>query len=628
VFTRVIGFLNEYLRINAVRRMFSIVEVKKSEIASLVFFAVLFAFFEGMGLSLLLPILQFAESGETAITTGSGIVWSTIARFTDLLHLPLTLPVLLGMAFTPILLRQAVFYANAWYAAIVAGRIGMRLRMRALRAVMDADPEFFVRHGLGDIIGVIIHQTNTAGIAVLLVIKQMSLGILMFLYVMILVALSLPLTAITVMFALLISGVVKANMVRSREYGAVAAEVSQRMTARIVERLSLIRLIKLRHQESAEWERIDEYSDEMRLISVKQARLGAGVEVTADPLLMLSVFITLYLGISQFDMSLAQLGLVMFLLNRLNAKVKEFNHGRQMISTNIAGLLLVRDMTQDARASDTIRGGGTVFTGIERNLVFTDVMFEYPPMEGPVDDQVVAGARVLDGISLEIPVGSLTAIVGRSGGGKSTLVELLPRLRDVTGGTITFDGIDIKEFDIGSLRRGIGLLTQSAMLFNDTVRANLVYGLDGEPDEARIRAALEDAYATFVYELPEGLDTGIGDQGVRFSGGERQRIALARILLADTPIIVLDEPTSALDSESESFIQQAIGRLHGRKTIIVIAHRLATVVSADQILVIDGGRIVEQGTHDMLMKNGAAYHRLFASQLMGADPGQDTGDTR
>lgn len=613
---RVVEFLNEYLRINAVRRMFSVVEIRATEIAALVFFAVLYAVFEGVGLSLLLPILQFAESGQTAITSGSGVIWSTVANFMGALRLPVTLPALLAMAFAPILLRQVVFYLNAWYSAVVAGRIGMRLRMRALDAILAADPSFFVRRELGDLVGVVIHQTGTAGAAVLQVIRQLTIAFLMALYLLILVALSLPLTAVTVVFAVIISLIVKANIVRSRQYGVTVARVTQAMTGRIVERLSLIRLIKLRHQEQAEWDHINEYSDEMRAVQVKQARLGAGVEVTADPLLMLSVFITLYLGISQFDMSLAQLGLVMFLLNRLNMKVKEFNLGRQVISAHVAGLLLVRDMTEDARASDTIRGGQTPFTGLHHGIVFQDVVFEYPRVSEDGQYAGSSGTRVLDGVSFDVPAGSLTAIVGRSGGGKSTLVELLPRLRDVTAGSITLDGVDIKEYGLGSLRRGVGLLTQSAMLFNDTVRENLLYGLDHDPGDERIRAALEDAYATFVYGLPEGLETRIGDQGVRFSGGERQRIALARVLLADTPIIVLDEPTSALDSESESFIQQAIGRLHGSKTIIVIAHRLATVVSADQILVIDGGRVVERGTHDALMANGAAYHRLFASQFM------------
>ena len=300
----------------------------------------------------------------------------------------------------------------------------------------------------------------------------------------------------------------------------------------------------------------------------------------------------------------------------MNAKVKEFNAGRQAISQNMAGLLLVQELTLDAAASNTIERGTAPFAELGHELVLSDVTFDYPDVNAPDGALVSGGCSVLKGISVTIPAGSFTAVVGRSGTGKSTLVELLPRLRDATGGSITYDGTDIKAFDVGALRRGIGYLTQNAMLFNDTVRDNLVYGLGFEPSDGQIRDALEGAHAGFVYDLPKGLETMLGDRGVRFSGGEQQRIALARVLLEDTSILILDEPTSALDSESETYIQDALAKLHGHKTIIVIAHRLATVIQADQLLVIEDGRIVERGTHAELVARAGAYQKLFQSQLL------------
>jgi len=616
VLKKITHFLNEYLRINAVRRMLTIVDVRKSEIAGLVAFAVVFAVFEGIGISLLLPVLQYAEGGQTAIIESSGPIWTALASFMELFNLPVTLPVLLAMAFIPILMRQVVFYFNAWYSAVVSSRIAIRMRMQTLDTVMDADPEFFARHAVGKLVGIVIGQTGAAGAAVLAVIKQLSITLLMLLYVLILLALSVQLTVITTLFAILVSWLVKVNIRKIRDFAVESARVSQEMMGKIVERLGLMRLIKLRDQKQVESDRIRDFSETMRTIGIKQARLGANIEVTADPLLMLSAFITLYIGIAVLGMTLAQLGLVLFVLSRLNAKVKEFNAGRQAISQNMAGLLLMKETTEEAEASNRITGGPVTFEGLKRELVLSGVVFDYPDSYDAEGTLVSSGKGVLKGVSATIPAGSFTALVGRSGAGKSTMVELLPRLREATSGAITYDGTDIKDFHVGSLRRGIGYLTQSAMLFNDTIRDNLVYGLDFEPTDEQIRTALEQAYATFVYDLPQGLETRLGDRGVRFSGGERQRIGMARVLLANTSVLILDEPTSALDSESEAFIQKALADLHGTKTIIVIAHRLATVIKADQLLVVEDGHIVERGTHDELVSKGETYQRLFETQLL------------
>jgi subfamily B ATP-binding cassette protein MsbA len=615
VLKRISHFLNEYLRINAIRRMLSIVDVRSTEIGGLVILAVVFAIFEGVGLALLLPILQYADGGQTAIIESSGIIWRTIAGFMSFFHLPVTLPILLLLAFLPILMRQAVFYGNAWYSAVVSTRISMRLKMKTLDTILDADPEFFSRHSVGHLAGVVINQTAVGGGAILAVLRQLSVALLMVVYIAILLALSVPLTFSILFFAVLVSLAVRANIKRIRKYSLVTARVTQEVWSTIVERFGMMRLVKLRDQKQPESKRIRDMLDKLRAVDVRQARLGANIEVTADPLLMLSVFFTLYIGIAVLGMTLPQLGLLLFVVNRLNAKVKEFNAGRQAISQNMGGLLLVKDLALDAAASNTIRRGSLPFENLQRELVLTDVTFEYPDVHASDGALASGGRSVLKGISVAIPAGSLTALVGRSGMGKSTLVELLPRLREATAGSITYDGTDIKAFDVGSLRRGIGYLTQNAMLFNDTVRQNLTYGLGFEPSTGQIRDVLERAHAGFVYDLPQGLETVLGDRGVRFSGGEQQRIALARVLLEDTSILILDEPTSALDSESEAFIQDALASLHGHKTIIVIAHRLATVIRADQLLVIEGGRLVERGTHEELVARAGAYQRLFQSQL-------------
>jgi len=241
---------------------------------------------------------------------------------------------------------------------------------------------------------------------------------------------------------------------------------------------------------------------------------------------------------------------------------------------------------------------------LQKEIVYHKVSFAYRP-----------GEPVLKEINLTVPKGQAVALVGTSGGGKTTLVNLLPRFYEVTEGSISIDGTDIRQATLGSLRGQIAIVTQQTILFNDTVRNNIAYGRPEASDE-QVRAAAEAAYATkFIEQMPHGLDTMIGESGVLLSGGERQRLSIARALLADRPILILDEATSSLDTESEMYVQKALENLMAGRTTFVIAHRLSTVQRADRILVISGGHIVEEGRHDELVAMGGVYTRLHRMQF-------------
>jgi len=249
------------------------------------------------------------------------------------------------------------------------------------------------------------------------------------------------------------------------------------------------------------------------------------------------------------------------------------------------------------------RAGARVLPPLSRNIVYRHVSFSY------------GGNTVLTDIDFTVTKGDMVALVGPSGAGKTTLLNLLPRFYEVTAGTILVDGVDLREVSLASLRAQIGVVTQQTILFNETVRYNVAYGrLDAT--EAEIIQAIRAAHAyDFVMALPRGLDTVIGEQGVRLSGGERQRLAIARALLKDPPILILDEATSSLDSESEREVQQALDRLIEGRTTLVIAHRLSTVRHAHRLVVVDGGRIVETGTHDELLRMDGLYKRLYDMQF-------------
>jgi subfamily B ATP-binding cassette protein MsbA len=233
---------------------------------------------------------------------------------------------------------------------------------------------------------------------------------------------------------------------------------------------------------------------------------------------------------------------------------------------------------------------------------------------------------VLNDINLEIPAGGVVALVGMSGGGKSTLADLIPRFYDVQQGRVTIDRIDVRNLRLESLRGQIGIVTQHTFLFNDTIRANIAYGSHDKTEAAIIAAAKAANAHDFITRLPKGYETMVGELGVRMSGGERQRIAIARALLKNAPILILDEATSSLDSESERAVQEALETLMRNRTTLVIAHRLSTVRRADKIIVLVRGRIVEEGTHEELFAKGREYRKLYDLQFM-ATPETSDGET-
>ncbi|HEV7499438.1 MAG TPA: ATP-binding cassette domain-containing protein, partial [Vicinamibacteria bacterium] len=287
-----------------------------------------------------------------------------------------------------------------------------------------------------------------------------------------------------------------------------------------------------------------------------------------------------------------------------------------------------------SRLSATVQGalaaGSRIFEVLDTHFEVREAVGSrpLPRMQGEVEYRDVGfeyadghGAAVLRRVSFCARTGKVVAFVGMSGAGKTTLMNLLPRFYDVTEGAILIDGTDTREVTLKSLREQIGLVTQETVLFNDTVRANIAYGLE-DVDEARLESAARAAFAhDFILDLPRRYDTVIGERGSRLSGGQRQRIAIARALLKDPPILILDEATSALDAKSEQLVQQALSNLMKGRTTLVIAHRLATVRKADLIVVLDGGEVKETGTHEELLRRpDGFYSRLHQLQFQPEDP--------
>jgi subfamily B ATP-binding cassette protein MsbA len=381
------------------------------------------------------------------------------------------------------------------------------------------------------------------------------------------------------------------------------------ITSVLQEAVSGMRLVKSFRGEAYEDSRFTEASHRYSSGMVRINRIAALSQPMTELIGVSVAMLILWMGAREVllggpgAMDSATLITFMIMVMRLLPPLKQLSQAPTTAQQSLASAERLFEVL-DQRTEQQLDGGTRTVTELRDSIAFDRVSFSYG--EEPV----------LRDVSFVARRGEIVALVGASGAGKSTLVDLIPRFYEPTSGVIRLDGVDTREITLASLRGLTGIVSQDTVLFNDTVRSNIAYGAGERFTDEQVAAAARAANAHgFIAELPQGYDTVLGERGTRLSGGQRQRLAIARALLTDPPILVLDEATSALDTESERLVQEAIDRLLAGRTVFVIAHRLSTVVHADQILVLDRGEIVERGTHAELLALRGVYHRLHAAQL-------------
>jgi ATP-binding cassette, subfamily B, bacterial MsbA len=565
------------------------------------------ALFNGMSTALIIPVL-LSFLGEPIAAKGSPpIIQALLSPFTGSAG-EKNLPLMAGAIIFMLLLKNLAAYANALVSGTLKRTMSNDLRERGLRMLLDVDIDFYVKTGIGDIINRLNNEVSRAASAIATLTRTVTVSITALVFVSLLLALSWQLTIVSTALLAVVALVNQRSIGRSKQFGKELSESSRAYSTGVLDLLSGMRLVRCTANEAHEYQRLKTLIGDREEAEFKAQAVSALIdpmsEMTGIVALLLIVLIGRTVLGNQIEVFSAVLLTYLFLLFRTLPMMAQLNGARSQLANISPSIEIVSDfLRQDNKPF--MENGSVPFTSLQQGIHFQNLSLTYPGQKEPV----------LSEVDLYLPKNSTLALVGASGAGKSTLADLLPRLYDPTQGCILIDGRDLRSLDFKSLRRAMGIVSQDTVLFNASIRDNIAYGCADATDVAILEAAKQANAHEFILQLPQGFDTQIGDRGVLLSGGQRQRIAIARALLQNPEILILDEATSALDTVSERLVQEAIDHLSRDRTTLVIAHRLSTVQKADQIAVMDQGRVVELGSHQELMTKKGYYARLCDMQF-------------
>jgi subfamily B ATP-binding cassette protein MsbA len=375
------------------------------------------------------------------------------------------------------------------------------------------------------------------------------------------------------------------------------------MNELITERLGLIKLIKIFSTASVEAKKLKIITEQYTKNNTDFWMNGVKIETSFQIIIFGIALSILYISAIELKLPLAMLLVFIFTLIRLTDPLRQINAKRHDLGGQLASLEKIDQTLCEAADHETIKSGRMKFETVNDRIELSHIHFSYT-------DSI----PIIKDISFSIKKNEMVALVGASGGGKSTIVDLIIRLIEPDSGNIAIDGMDIRNFDIREYHRKIGFVSQESYIFNDSILNNICYGTGNVSMDKAVEAAITANAHDFIMQLPDGYNTELGERGVKISGGQKQRISLARAIYKDPEILILDEATSALDSEAEKIIQQSILSIINKYTIIAIAHRLSTIENADKILVIENGQVTETGTHKQLIAASGTYAKYYNIQ--------------
>jgi subfamily B ATP-binding cassette protein MsbA len=573
------------------------------------------AVFNGVGTALLVPLLlgivsdKFIEpnrvppslQGFMSLFEGLSGDSKTLAMF--------------GVVLGIIIVKNVTTYISSLTGGQLSRSLVNSMKLDGINLLLEVDLDFYAKKKAGDLLSHLSHDISQAANSINILVSILRLAITALTYLIILFSISWQLTLLSTVMMIVFFAINQFFVQLSRRLGRNISKKSKTYSNKILEILNANRLIRTVKTEDKEYQKTQQFITELEKAQFKlQANdyaLPSINEVLGIIILLAIVIVGIYL-FSGNQQSIATILLTyVVVLYKLIPVVSQLNYSRNQLAYKTHSIQITADFLNRKNKPLMVKNPQPHrYTQLTQGICFENVSFSYPGSE----------RQILDGIDLWIPKGKTIALVGFSGAGKSTLADLLARFYDPTSGRITIDGIDLRELDLNSYRKAMGIVSQDTFLFNNSVAYNITYGLEEVTSDQLIEVAkLANAYE-FIMQLPHGFDTEIGERGVMLSGGQRQRLAIARALIRNPDILILDEATSALDTASERQVQQAIDKLCENRTILAIAHRLSTIEKAYQIAVMERGRIVELGSHSELLARNGDYARLYSLQFSERAP--------
>jgi len=580
----------------------------KRDLVSSLSLTIFAAFLEGLMVGLIASFLQGLTAPEAPpIKTGIGWI-NTFLLATEATPSSrfIRLSILLFLMTWSL---SAAKYWGSFSLRVLECKIIDSVRKQLFDQFQNLSLSYYAKTRDADLIDIATTQADQLKMVIRDISNLLIRGFTLLAYVATMIAISWQLSIFAILLYTTLSFAVASMVKKAREAGTKVPKEQANLASIIIELIGGIRTVKASAAQKFEEARFYEASEKFMNATVamesQNERTKPFAEGSATTILLIMVVASYFLLITTGRLQAAALLTYMFVLFRMMPLVSQVNGLRSKIGSR-QGIIDRVNYFLSTEDKTYLLSGDVKFKRLEKSIDFSSVYFSY---DGKVD--------ILSDISIAFEKGNTTALVGSSGAGKTTLADLVPRFFEPTSGCILVDGIDIKQLDITSLRQSMSVVSQDTFIFNRSVRDNIAYGLTGITD-AEIKEAAQKANAIdFIMDLPEGLDTVLGNRGVRLSGGQRQRIAIARALLRDPDILILDEATSALDSVSESLIQQSLEDLSQGRTVITIAHRLSTIANADKVVVLDKGRIAEQGTYDELLEKRGALWQYHNAQFGG-----------